>query len=254
MDLGYGSKNQVIGQAVAKAVLQQSKAQEDALNEEISRYDALLNSTDSEMEILRERRLAQMKKAQEKKSKWYSLGHGSYTALGEGQHGTDTAKEFFDASKESERMVVHFHRPTTRICDVFHSHLEKLAAKHIETRFLKINVDMVTEDGASGSGAAYLVEKLGIVVMPTIVIVKDRKAMYHVRGFDELGGTEDFSTDSLEWLLGMHGGIHQTEENTMPEELQQGRRGVNGIKIRKKYAGGKRGGVREEVNEFEEED
>ena len=145
MDLGYGAKNQIIGDAVAKAVHQNAKAQEAALNEELSKYDALLNSTDSELDILRERRLAQMKKAQEQKAKWRAQGHGEYTALGEGQHGADTAKEFFDATKKSERMVVHFHRPSTRSCDVFHKHLEKLAAKHLETRFVKINVDQVGE-------------------------------------------------------------------------------------------------------------
>lgn len=254
MDLGYGAKNQVIGQAVANAVLQNSKAQESALNEEISRYDDLLNSNDSELEILRERRLAKMKKIHEQKAKWRGLGHGSYVSLGEGQNGGDTAKAFFDASKASARLLVHFHRPSTRSCDVFHAHLEKIAAKHLETRCVKINVDMVVEDGANGSGAAYLVDKLGIIMMPTIVIVKDRKAMHHIRGFDELGGTEDFSTEALEWLVGMHGGIHQAEGADMPEELKQGRRGVNGVKIRTRYAGGRKGGVREDENEYQDED
>merc|ERR1739844_52269 len=142
--------------------------------------------------------------------------------IGEGQNGADSAKEFFDASKQSDRMIVHFHRPSTRLCDVFHMHLEKIAKKHLETRFVKINVDQVSEDGASGSGAAYLVDKLGIVVMPTLVIIKDRKALYHIRGFDELGGTEDFSTEALEWLLGVRGGIKVPEGQEMPEELQGG--------------------------------
>lgn len=254
MDLGYGKKNQIVGQAVAKAVHQNAVAQEAALNAELSKYDSLLNSTDSELDILRERRLAQMKKVQEQRLKWKSLGHGQYTSLSEGQHGADTAKEFFDASKESDRMVVHFHRPSTKSCDVFHKHLEILANKHLETRFIKINVDKVSEDGASGSGAAYLVEKLGIIVMPTLVLIKNRKAMHHIRGFDELGGTEDFSTESLEWLLGMHEGIHIPEGTEMPQELAGGGKGVNGVTIKTRYAGGKRGGVRESENIYDEED
>mmetsp|Transcript_21963 Transcript_21963/g.32905 ORF Transcript_21963/g.32905 Transcript_21963/m.32905 type:complete len:182 (+) Transcript_21963:400-945(+) len=160
-------------------------------------------------------------------------------------------RSFFDATKESERLVVHFHRPSTRLCDVFHAHLEKLAEKHLETRFVKINVDQVAEDGASGSGAAYLVEKLGIVVMPTIIIIKERKAVHHIRGFDELGGTEDFSTEALEWVLGAHGGIKVPEGREMPAELQSGNRGVNGIKMSRRYAGGRRGGVREDENEYD---
>lgn len=254
MDLGFGAKNQIMGQALAKQLDQTAKIQEQEIISEINRYDALLEANDSELEVLRERRLAQMKKAQLQKQKWRSIGHGSYTSIGDGQHGADTAKEFFDATKESSRMVVHFHRPSTRICDVFHSHLEKLAEKHLETRFVKINVDQCAEDGASGSGASYLVEKLGIVVMPTIVIIKDRKAVHHIRGFSELGDTEDFSTEALEWVIGNHEGIKLPEGKEMPDELKEGRRGVNGIKMRTRYAGGRRGGVRESYNEYDDED
>jgi len=253
MDLGFGAKNQIIGQALAQQIDKNAQIQEQEIIEEIKHYDALLEAKDSTLEGIRQRRIAQMKKAQEQNQKWRALGHGTYTAIGEGQHGGDTAKEFFDASKESERLIVHFHRPSTRICDVFHSHLEKLAQKHLETRFVKINVDQCAEDGASGGGASYLVDKLGIHVMPTIVIIKDRKAVHHLRGFGELGDTEDFSTEALEWILGMHKGIKVPEGQDMPEELQQGARGVNGIKMKTRYAGGKRGGVRESKNEYDDD-
>ncbi len=251
MDLGFGKKNQIIGDALAKQFDKSAKVQEAAIHDEINRYDALLDAGDSELEILRERRLAQMKKAQEQKQKWRAAGHGTYSAIGEGQQGVDSAKEFFDATKESARMVVHFHRPSTRLCDVFHAHLEKMAQKHLETRFVKINVDQVSEDGANGSGAAYLVEKLSIQVMPTLLIIKDRKAVHQIRGFDELGGSEDFSTEALEWILGAHGGVKVPEGQEMPEELQLGGKGVNGIKMSRRYNGGRRGGVREDMNEYD---
>jgi len=251
MDLGFGAKNQVIGQALAKEFDKSAKIQEQQIIEEINRYDALLDANDSDLEILRERRLFQMKKSQEQKQKWRAIGHGSYTSIGEGQHGADTAKEFFEAAKESPRMVVHFHRPSTRSCDVFHSHLEKLAVKHLGTRFIKVNVDQCAEDGMTGSGASYLVDKLGIVVMPTLVIVKDRKAVHHVRGFGEVGDTEDFSTEALEWVIGAHGGINIPEGREMPMELQEGKKGINGIKMSTRYAGGRKGGVKEKYNEYD---
>ena len=254
MDLGFGKKNQIIGDALAKQFDKSAKAQEDAIKDEINRYDALLDAGDSELEKLRERRLAQMKKAQEQKSKWRAAGHGTYSSIGEGQQGVDAAKEFFDATKESDRMIVHFHRPSTRSCDVFHAHLEKLAQKHLETRFVKINVDQVSEDGANGSGAAYLVEKLCIQVMPTILVIKERKAVHQIRGFDELGGTEDVSVEALEWILGAHGGIKVPEGMEMPDELQMGGKSVNGIKMSRRYAGGRRGGVREDMNEYDYDD
>lgn len=175
MDLGFGNKNQIIGEALAKEFDKSARAQEEKVLDEIHKYDALLEANDSELEVIRERRLEQMKKAQAQRDKYRANGHGSYSELCQGKHG-DTAKEFFEASKMSDRMVVHFYRPSTRLCDIFHRHLQDLAEKHLETRFCKINVEEVAEDGASGSGACYLVDKLGVVVMPTLVIIKDRKA------------------------------------------------------------------------------
>lgn len=251
MDLGYGDNDQKIGELATKVFLESSKGQEAAINDELSHYDKLLNSTDSELDALRERRLVQMKKVQEQRQKWIAMGHGKYTELCEGQNGGDTANEFFEASKQSKKMVIHFHRPSTRSCDKFHGYLEKLAVKHLETRFIKISVDSVEEDGANGSGAAYLVERLGVMIMPTIIIVKDRKVEHHIRGFDELGGTEDFSIEALEYVLGMYGGINQAEGAEPPEELLTGNKGVNGVKIRTRYAGGRRGGVRDTDHEYE---
>lgn len=41
---------------------------------------------------------------------------------------------FFEAAKKSPRLVVHFYRPTTRYCQTVDAHLERLAARHLETR------------------------------------------------------------------------------------------------------------------------
>lgn len=228
MDLGFGSANQTIGQAASKAILNSQLAQEAAIDEQISQYDALLNASDDTLESIRAKRIATLKRNQLLQQKWRGMGHGTYDALGEGQHGGECAKAFFEASKKSNRLVIHFHRRTTRICDIFHKHLEIIAHEHLETKFVKIDVE-------SGGGADFLVEKLGVVIMPTILIVKDRKAVHHVRGFDELGGTEDFSTRTLEYVLGVHGGIHRKDDDEIPEELSDGGsyRGVNSLKIKK---------------------
>jgi hypothetical protein len=235
MDLGFGKSNQVVGSVAANAILQSTKAQEEALEQEISRYDSLLLQNDEGMEALRAKRIEQMKREQQKKQQWKALGHGTYTELGGGGGGnnsSDIAKEFFEASKQSERLVVHFYRPTTRLCDVFHRHLAILAERHLETRFAKINVENC--DNASGNGASFLVERLGIVIMPTLVIVKNRQAVHHLRGFDELGGTQDFSTEALGYVLGAHGALHPKDDE-VPEAVvnhnnAQGG-GVNSIRI-----------------------
>ena len=228
MDLGFRSKNQAFGVAASAVILKTTQAQEQALDAEISKFDELLNSNDDALEALRAKRLEQMKAAAKKRDEYRNIGHGTYVELGGGRAGNDVAKEFFEATKASERLVVHFHRPTTRLCDVFHSHLQVLAPRHLETRFIKVDVEDTESPGVS-----YLVEKLGIVVMPTLLIVKNRKAHHQIRGFDEMGGDENFSTNELAYVLGVHGAIHPTEEESWPpEERSRARgRGVNSIRV-----------------------
>jgi len=93
-----------------------------------------------------------------------------------------------------------------------------------------------------------------VVVMPTILIVKDRKAVHHIRGFDELGGTEDFSTNLLAHIIGAHDGIKRTDDEEMPEELleqERSRGGVNSVRIRK--AGGGRRTLRDSEQDYDED-
>lgn len=207
MDLGFDAKNQIVGRATTQAILESTKAQERAIDEELKRYDDLLESNDDELEILRARRLEKMKMAQKRRETWRSNGHGTYVELSEGgQQTDDAAKAFFAAAKVSERMVVHFYRPTTRYCHVFHAHLGKLSETHLETRFCKINVEQT-----EGRGVNYLVQKLGIVVMPTLLLVKNGKAIHHIRGFDELGGPDQLDTNVLACILGTHEILTPTE-------------------------------------------
>jgi hypothetical protein len=231
MDLGFGRSNQVVGEATATALLQSTRAQEQAVEEELTRYDRLLED-DEALEVLRQKRMKILQKQHARQQQWKALGHGTYDELGGGQDSRDVAREFFQASKESERLVVHFYRPSTRYCDVFHAHLSKLAPKHMETKFVKINVE---DCDHQGGGPSFLVERLGVTVMPTLVLVKDRNAFHHIRGFDELGGTEDFSAHALAYVLGRHGAIDPRDEEEVPEELVNGK-GVNSIRIRKKGA------------------
>ena len=145
--------------------------------------------------------------------------------------GSDVPKAFFEAAKNSNKVIVHFYRPTTQLCETFHKHLDLLAKRHLETRFLKINVDGC--DQGNGGSASYLVEKLGVVVMPTLIIVNDRKVVHHIRGCDELAGNPDFSTRALEYVLGVSGGIKHDMNAEMPSDLMpENQHGVNAIRIR----------------------
>jgi hypothetical protein len=228
MDLGFGRHNQDVGAATAQALLQSAQAQERNLDAELMQFDRLLDDEEG-LEALRQRRLEQMKKQHSEVKRWKDLGHGEYVELGGGQDSRDVAKGFFEASKQSERLVVHFYRPSTRFCDVFHAHLTKLAPKHLETKFVKINVE---DCDHQGGGASFLVERLGVVMMPTLVLVKNRKAFHHIQGFDELGGADDFSETALAFVLGRHGILTPRDDEEVPEDAFNSA-GVNAIRIRK---------------------
>lgn len=168
-----------VQQILEQSVLAVAKAVEDKLDDEISALDRL---DLDDIEALRERRLQQLKKAAERRSRWLSLGHGEYTEIPE--------KEFFNAVKASDRVVCHFYRENWP-CKVMDKHLQLLAKQHIETRFLKVHAEK----------SPFLTEKLRVVVLPTLALIKNAKVDDYVVGFDELGGADDFSTEELEERL-----------------------------------------------------
>jgi hypothetical protein len=231
MDLGFGDRNNEIGQATANALLTGALTQEQSLDAELANYDRLLNDDDA-LEQLRQKRILELQQNHAKLQQRKALGHGTYQELSPSNHTNDVAKEFFQACKDSERLVVHFYRPSTRLCDVFHAHLSKLAPKHLETKFLKINVEGCDQE--QGGGACnYLVEKLGIVIMPTLVLIKNRQAFHHIQGFDELGGTDDFSASVLAYVLGKYHGILDLRDDEEVSEDVLKHRGINRLTTRK---------------------
>ncbi|CAM9199329.1 unnamed protein product, partial [Chrysoparadoxa australica] len=88
-------------------------------------------------------------------------------------------------------------------------------------RFLKINAEK----------APYLAEKLNIYIMPTILLVKDTQTVHQIRGFDEMGGGDDFSDDMLAWVMGQWGVCNY--EGDPPEDPTQNS-GYNSINLMKR--------------------
>ncbi len=192
--------------AVEKSVLEATKAIEDQLDSEINRLD---NLDSDEMESFREQRLQQMKKAAAQREAWRTQGHGQYTELTE-------EKEFFDECKKSERLVCHFYRDSTFRCKIVDKHLALLAPKHLETKFIKLDVER----------APFLCDKLHIRILPTIAVVIDGKTKDYIKGFDDLGGHDDFTTEMMEWRLGCtgvieySGNILEPPDSGKPEKKQ----------------------------------
>ena len=161
--------------------MQSLQEKEEQLDAELHRMEKM---DEDDFEALRRQRMERLKQVAAQKAKWKAAGHGEYSELRD-------QKEFFNEMKKSERAVVHFYRGSTRRCEIVDMHLGKLAKKHPETRFVKVNAEK----------APFLCERLKIWALPTMVLVKEGKTEHSIVGFDDMGGTDDFPTSTLEAVL-----------------------------------------------------
>ena len=213
---GLDARTEAVVEQVGAGILAQAQMEEKKLDAQLKKLEEL---GEDDFEALRQKRKLMLAKKMRQEQDWKQLGHGRYLEL------TDT-KEFFDAAKKSARMVVHFYRGVTPRCEIVDAHFQKLAPTHLETRFVKINAEK----------NMFLVERLGIIMMPTIVLIKDGKTEHSLRGFDEMGGTDDFTTDVMAYVLSQHGVLNYEADKS--EEIQEkaaNNMGVNNISIRTAY-------------------
>jgi len=204
---------------VEQGILQVAAEKEKLLDEKLKKIEEL---DEDDFEALRQKRRQQLQKQVRQEQDWKQLGHGVYTEI------ADT-KDFFQAAKRSPRMVVHFYRGVTPRCEIVDAHLHKLAPMHLETRFVKIDAEK----------NPFLVERLGIIILPTIVLIKDGKTEHSLRGFDEVGGTDDFSTADLAYVMSTHG-VLKFEEVDRSDEIADrwNSAGLNSIRVSNIKKGG----------------
>ncbi|XP_049695900.2 thioredoxin domain-containing protein 9 [Helicoverpa armigera] len=169
---------------------------EKQLDSEIERLETL---DSSDLEAIRQQRIAEMKKRAKAKQEWMANGHGDYTEI-------DGEKEFFTVCNKSENVVCHFYKNDTPRCKIVDMHLKLLAKRHIETRFVKLDVER----------APFLTGRLKIRVIPTIGLVKDNKTKDFIVGFTELGNRDDFSTELLEWRIARSEAIEYNGDLLVP--------------------------------------
>lgn len=197
---------------------------EQQLDQEFDRLD---NLDTEDLKALREKRIQEMKKLNNKKQEWlrnvrtsiifiYDMsfhltsfiyptqGHGTYSELAD-------EKEFFEVSKKSPNIVCHFYRDSTERCRIVDMHLKILAAKHIEAKFCKVNAEK----------SPFLTQRLRIKVIPTIALVKDSKTKDFIVGFTDLGNCDDFSTEMLEWRIAHSGAIEYKGDLMQPPDVKR---------------------------------
>lgn len=151
---------------------------------------------DDELALLRERRLAAMKKNQEKMGDWLAKGHGSYREIAQ--------DDFFNVVVRdkggSDQVVVHFYHKDFERCKIMDKHLSELAQTMLSARFVKVNVEK----------APFLVDKLRVTVLPCLIIFNNDIAVDRVVGFDELGAGDEFETPVLRERI--ESGINKTQK------------------------------------------
>jgi len=123
---------------------------------------------DYELRNIREQRLRQIKQQQNEKLENLSKGHGQYREI--------LQDEFLAEVTGSLKVICHFYHRDFPRCEILNHHLQILATKHIESKFIKVNAEK----------APFFIEKLRIRTIPTIVIFQDGVAIDKMIGFEEL--------------------------------------------------------------------
>ncbi|XP_039003944.1 thioredoxin domain-containing protein PLP3B-like [Hibiscus syriacus] len=86
-------------------------------------------------------------------------------------------------------------------------HLKSLAAKHVDTKFIKLDAE----------NASFFVTKLAVKTLPCVIIFRKRVAVDRLVGFQDLGGKDDFATRTLEVFL-IKKGIISEKKNEDDED------------------------------------
>ncbi|KAG8780728.1 hypothetical protein FRC16_003051 [Serendipita sp. 398] len=162
--------------------------------------DDILDKLEDDLSLAgyREHRLEQLKRQMENARDLREIDHGRYTEI------TDE-KEVIRISAYEKRCVIHFYHRNFQRCTIMHNHLEKIAPKYFQTRFLRVFVENVP----------WLVEKLAIKVLPCLIVFVDGVTKDRIVGFEEVGNSDDFETAALELRLKSSGVISSTP-NSMP--------------------------------------
>lgn len=148
---------------------------------------SLENEDDPSFNNLRERRLQQLHSEFQRTKAHRTLGHGTYDTI---TH--EPEKTILDITTSTKHCVVHFFRADFHRCRIMHGHLSALAERHLEARFVCVDVDHVP----------FLVEKLKIRMLPCVIAFVDGKSIDRLIGFEGIGrGGDSFRTQELEVRL-----------------------------------------------------
>mmetsp|Transcript_3069 Transcript_3069/g.6351 ORF Transcript_3069/g.6351 Transcript_3069/m.6351 type:complete len:214 (-) Transcript_3069:30-671(-) len=165
------------------------------------------NDFEEDEEVLaswRRQRMEEMKVETERlRHETENCSHGEYMEISQ--------DEFLPAVTRSKFVVCHFYHKDFQRCKLMDTHLRTIAPLHPETRFVTINAEK----------APFFVTKLGIKVLPTLLLFQDGVCYDRVLGFDGVSTRDVFPTVLLAKklvALGVMKVRHREEEHEESED------------------------------------
>lgn len=174
MDRAMADKMKMVAESEELSI---ARGEEKEHDDKLANKD--IDDADDDLDVIRARRLDQMKKRQKEKEELKAKGHGTYEEIVE--------SEFLDTVTKSHLAVVHFYHPQFERSKIVNMHLEKMAKKFFRTRFVRLNADK----------SPFFVSKLQIQTLPTCCLFIDGVLQYKQIGFNDLPGGDEFKTGHL---------------------------------------------------------
>lgn len=100
-------------------------------------------------------------------------------------------KDFLPTVLKNHSVICHFYDETFKRCQILDTHLIKLANVHLRTKFIKVEAKK----------SLFFVNKLNIVVLPSLCLFIGGIHIYTSIGFEEFGNRDNFTTTELEKFL-----------------------------------------------------
>lgn len=166
---------------------------------------------------LREQGLKELQREMERLKQMREEMHGKYTEL------TDE-KQIIRTCASEPLCIIHFYHSNFSRCAIMDKHMAALAPKYFNTRFLRVFVENVP----------FLVEKLGLKVLPCVISFIKGVSKDRIIGFEELGNVDNFGTATLELRL-LHTGVIQKDPHVVPVANSVRTVATHGTRVRQNH-------------------
>ncbi|KAI3639221.1 hypothetical protein MIR68_002751 [Amoeboaphelidium protococcarum] len=133
---------------------------------------------------IREARFEQLRKEQALRQEYSQREHGKYLEV-------QSEKEVFEITTQTKRCIVHFYHQDFPRCQIMDRHLQVLAERHFNVKFVKVCAER----------CPFLVQKMRIQVLPCVIVFMNGLSLDKLIGFEDLGNSDDFTTATLEQRL-----------------------------------------------------